>query len=335
MAGGDREDSMIGRRRFVATFALCFVLPGASAQSGKKVHRVGFIASSPPDGYQRFLDEFLAELKRHGYAEGKNLIVEQRWTDGAIAPLAARAEELLRAHVDVIVAWGTPATLAAKKASSQIPIVMVSIGDPVGTGIVSNLARPGGNVTGNSNVATEVSAKLLSVLKEVLPTATRIGVLRNTANPLSKLHLAETERAALALGITLYVVDSRETGEFEMAFAMMKKEGVNAVIALADPPVIRKRDQIAALALQHRIPTGFPRSENVEAGGLISYGSSNLQHFRSAAGYVHRILQGSSPADMPVEQATKLELVVNLQTAKALGVTVPRSVLVRADRVIE
>jgi putative ABC transport system substrate-binding protein len=212
---------------------------------------------------------------------------------------------------------------------------MVSIGDPVGTGIVPNLARPGGNVTGNSNIGTELNAKLLAVIKELLPGATKIGVLRNVANPLSKLHLEETERAAVALRLALYVVDSRETGEFEMAFDLMKKERVDAVIAFADPPIVRKRNEIAALALKHRIPTAFPRSENVEAGGLVSYGSSNLQHFRSAAGYVHRILQGASPADMPVEQATTLELVVNLKTAKALGVTVPRSILLRADHVIE
>ena len=326
---------MISRRCFLTAFVLCPIFAPATAISETRIHRVGFIASSPPDGYKGFLDEFLAALKQYGYAEGKNLVVEQRWTDGAIAPLAARAEELVQARVDVIVAWGTPATLAAKKASNQIPIVMVSIGDPVGTGIVSNLARPGGNVTGNSNVATELSAKLLALVKEVLPGATRIGVLRNVANPLSKLHLGETERAARALGVTLYVVDSQETGEFEMAFALLKKRGVDAVVALADPPVLRKRNQIAALALQHRIPTAFPRSENVEAGGLMSYGSSNVEHFRSAAGYVHRILQGSSPANMPVEQATRLELVINLRTAKTLGVTVPNAILVRADRVIE
>jgi putative ABC transport system substrate-binding protein len=326
---------MISRRCVLAAFVWCAVVPAAAAQSGTRIHRIGFIASSPPDGYKRFLEEFLAGLKQHGYAEGTNISVEQRWTDGAIAPLVAQAEELVQARVDVIVAWGTPATLAAKKASTRIPIVMVSIGDPVGTGIVASLARPGGNVTGNSNVATEISAKLLTVLKEIVPGATRIGVLRNVANPLSKLHLAETERAAMALGLMLYVVDSRETGEFEMAFALMKKEGVHGVVALADPPVLRKRNQIAALALQHRIPTAFPRSENVEAGGLISYGSSNLEQFRSAAGYVHRILQGASPADMPVEQPTKLELVVNLGTAKALGLTVPSSILLRADRVIQ
>lgn len=322
------------RRQVVTFFALGAAAPLLLAQTSKP-HRIGFLASTPPDGYRRLLGELLAALKANAYVEGRNLVVEQRWTSGAAGPLESLASELVKLPVDLIVAWATPATAAAQKATRRLPIVMVSIADPVGAKFVQTLSRPGGNVTGVSNISAELSGKMLSILREIYPGATRIGVLRNPANQISRLQLADAERASKSLGIQLHVVEVPGTGDLDGSFESLRTQRVEGAIALADPTFISRREQIARLALHHRIPTVFARSENVEAGGLISYGPDLGEQFRLAAGYVHRILQGAAPGELPVAQPTKVELVINLKTARALGITIPQAVLLRADRVIE
>jgi putative tryptophan/tyrosine transport system substrate-binding protein len=251
------------------------------------------------------------------------------------APIDKLAAELVQARVNVILAFTTAATSAAVKATQKIPIVMVGVADPVGFKFVETLARPGGNVTGVTNIARDLSGKLLALSTEVAPAAKRIGVLRNPCTPVSQSFLAETERAAERLGVQLHVVHACAVSGVETAFEDLRRADVRTAVVLADPVVLGHRGEIARLALRHRIATAFPRQENAEAGGLMSYGPNIADQFRSAAGYVHRILQGGVPGEMPVEQPTRLELVVNLKTARALGVAIPPAVLLRADRVIE
>ena len=245
------------------------------------------------------------------------------------------AADLVRSKVDLLVSWTTPATLAAKRATSTIPIVMLAVGDPVGDGLVASLSKPGGNVTGVSNVARELSGKLLELLKEVRPDARRIAALRNPTNPASALAWRETEAAAKSLGVQLQLVAVREARELEPAFAAMARHHAAGVVILPDPLFLSERRRISELAQQARLATVFQRSENVEAGGLISYGPKLTEQFRQAAVYVDRILKGARPADLPVEQPVRFELVINLKTAKALGLSIPPGILLRADHVIQ
>jgi len=318
----------------VVAILLVVAAPAAVAQQARRAVRIGFLSTSPPDGSKEPLDAFAEALRKHGYSEGTGLI-EHRWTVGPQDRLDTLAGELVQGRVDLILAWGSPAIGAAKRATSKIPIVMVGVGDPLGAGFVQTLSRPGGNITGVSNISRDLSGKVLGLLKEILPGATRIGVLRNPGNPSAKLLLAETERAAQSLGLRLHLSDAREPRDMEAAFAAMGRERVVGLTVLADPMFISQRKQIADFALRARLPTAFARRENVEAGGLISYGPNLTAQFRRAADYAHRILQGAAPGDLPVEEPTKLELVVNLGTARALGLTIPPSLLLRADQVIE
>jgi putative tryptophan/tyrosine transport system substrate-binding protein len=233
------------------------------------------------------------------------------------------------------VTWGTPATAAAQKATTRVPIVMANAADPLGSRFVQTLARPGGNITGVSSISTDLSEKLLSLLTEILSKVTRIGVFRNSANPVSKQHLQNVRRAAKSLGLELFVVEVPSDGDLEASFASLKGARVEGAIALPDPAFVAWREQFARLAIQHRIPMAFQRSENAEAGGLISYSADLREQFRLAAGYVHRILQGAAPGELPVVQPAKVVLVVNLKTARALEISIPQSVLLRSDRVIE
>jgi putative ABC transport system substrate-binding protein len=317
----------------IALFA-AFV-SGAGAQTPGKVYRVGILGLGAPEQFKPLLEAFHDGLASAGYIEGKNLIVESRWSDGGVPAVDRSATELVQARVDVILAFTTAATSAALKATQKIPIVMVGVADPIGFKFVETFARPGGNVTGVTNIARDLSGKLLALLTEVAPQTKRIGVLRNPCTPISKTFLAETEQAAERLGIELHVVHACAPSEIEAAFEGLKRAGVQTAIALADPVFLGHRGEVARLALRHRVAMAFPRKENAEAGGLMSYGPNIADQFRSAAGYVHRILQGALPAEMPVEQPTRLELVVNLRTARALGISIPQAVLVRADRVIE
>ena len=295
--------------------------------------RVGVLTASPPT--RVMLNAFREGMRERGYIEGQNLSIDVRWPQGTFEQNPSVVADLVSGNVDVIVAWATPSVLAARRATSTIPIVMVSVGDPVGAGFITSLARPGGNITGFSNIAVDLSAKLVALLVELVPGITRIGVVSNTHNPNVAEQLRQTEDAVGKLGLQSRVVEARTSEEFERAFARLSAESVGGVVLLADPSVIEQAQTIAELALAARLPTTFQRRENVEAGGLMSYGVSIAYQFRQAASYVDRILKGAKPADLPVEQPTKLQFVINLKTAKALGLDVPPSTMLRADEVIE
>lgn len=323
----------MNRRRAVVAIGCLAGAPWTTAQA--RQYRIGFLTSTSPDAYRPSLDALLAALAAHDYVQGRNLTVEQRWSQDLHGPLEKLAGELVRIPVDVIVTWGTPATAAAKKATVRVPIVMANAADPLGSRFVQTLAHPGGNITGVSSISTDLSEKLLSLLTEILPKRTRIGVFRNPANPVSKQHLQYVRRAAKSLGLELFVVEAAGAGDLEALFASLKRARVEGAIALADPAFVAWREQFARLAIQHRIPMAFQRSENAEAGGLMSYSADLHEQFKLAAGYVHRILQGAAPGELPVVQPAKVLLVVNLKTARAMGISIPQSVLLRSDRIIE
>jgi putative tryptophan/tyrosine transport system substrate-binding protein len=322
------------RRQFLATagagaIALA-VSPSASAQ-GRQV-RIGLLTPvSPPPAY---LAAFRDGLRERGYVEGQSLSIDVRWPSGPFEQNPGVAAQLVHA-VDIIVAWSTPALMAARGATSTIPIVAVSISDPVGTGFVASLARPGGNVTGLTAINPDLSAKVVELLREIVPGMKHVGVVFNPANPGSAVQMRGAEEAARALGLQFEVVAARTPEEFARAFAQLSAHGAQGVLLLADPSLIEHRARIAELARNTRLPTAFQRRESVEAGGLLAYGANNNDQFRQAAFYVDRILKGAKPGDLPVQQPVKFELVVNLKTAKAIGLDVPPTLLTRADEVIE
>jgi len=319
------------RALMVVLTAIAWTALSAAAQ----VPKVGYIATASPASTKHLLDAFRAGLRERGYVEGQNVLIEYRWAEATSRRLDDLAAELVRAKVDVILAWGTPASAAAKKATSRIPIVMTAVGDPVGAGLVSNLARPGGNVTGLTNSDVGLAAKRLELLKTILPTLSSVGVLKNPGNQSSVLQYQETQAAARLLGISLHAMDVRAPQDFEAAFATAARAGVSAMLGLGEPMFISHRDQVAGLALKARLASAFPRAEIAEAGALMAYGPNNVDQFRQAASYVQKILQGAKPGDLPIEQPTKLELVINLRTAKSLGLTLPTSLLMRADVIID
>jgi putative ABC transport system substrate-binding protein len=306
--------------------------PMAARSQQPKVWRIGFLAPAPPT--PAMLNAFRDGLREHGYVEGQNLSIDVRWPQGPFEQNPDLATELARSNVDVIVAWATPAVIAARRATSTIPIVM-AVGDPVGSGFVASLARPGGNVSGVSVMAPDLSGKLVELLVEIAPDTNRIGVVYNPNNPAATVVMRETEKAIRLLGLEFEVIEAGVLEEFERAFARLSNKGVKGVIFAADPSVIEHGAKIAELAQKARLPTAFQRRENVEAGGLLSYGPSLNELLRHTAFYVDRILKGAKPAELPVEQPTKFELVINLKTAKALGLELPATVLARADEVIE
>jgi putative tryptophan/tyrosine transport system substrate-binding protein len=281
------------------------------------------------------LNAFRDGMREHGYVEGQNLSIDVRWPKGSFDQDPSVVAELVSGNVDVIVAWATPTVISVRRATSTIPVVMVSVGDPVGSGFVASLARPGGNITGVSNITADLSAKLVELLVELVPGMKRVGVVGNLNNPNVALQLRETEDAVRKLGLQSQIVEARTPEEFERAFARLSAASVNGVVLLADPSTIEQGQKIAELAHTARLPTAFQRRENVEVGGLFSYGGSIINQFRHAAYYVDQILKGVKPAELPVEQPIKFELVINLKTAKALGLTIPQTLLVRADEVIE
>ncbi len=281
------------------------------------------------------MQAFRERLHELGYVEGKNLVIEYRWAEGNFERVPDLAAELVRLRVDVIVAVGDPVILAAKQATSTIPIVMASVGDPLGRGFVASLARPGGNITGVSNLAVALTGKWLESLKQIVPTLSQVAVLRNPANPTHALFWAEAQAAAPKLGLKLQSVEVRTPDDLDGAFASIRERSA-ALVVLPDPLLAGiLRGRIAELATKNGLPAVFTFKEQAEAGGLISYGPSLLVNYRRAATYVDKILKGARPGDLPVEQPTQFELVVNLKTAKALGITVPQSLLVRADEVIK
>ncbi len=312
-------------------FALC--VP-AETQQPKKVHRMGFLSSRSPDAEKSRLAAFQQGLQELGYVVGKNILVEKRYAAGQFDRLPDLAAELIRLKVDVLVTTGTPAARAAKNATDTIPIVIGNAGDPVGTGLVASLARPGGNVTGLSVLNTEVSGKRLELLKEVVPRLSRVAVLLNPANPINPLQVAEIQSAALALGVTLLPLEVKKDDDIDRGFIAMKKERTGALIVLGDPLLEIHRTRLAELAVKNHLPAIYSLGPYVEAGGLMSYGTNFDDVYRRAAIYVDKILKGAKPADLPVEQPTKFEFIINLKAAKQIGLTIPPNVLARADRVI-
>jgi putative tryptophan/tyrosine transport system substrate-binding protein len=311
------------------------VAPLASdAQPPGKIPRVGILTAVTAPTIEPLQELLRQGLRERGYVEGQHIVLESRSAEGHYERLPALAAEMVARPVDVLVTWGTPATVAAKKATSTVPILFFGVGDPVGSGLVASLARPGGNVTGVTNLTAELSAKQLELLKEVVPGLTQIAVLRNPRNPASAVQLQWTELAAQPLGMQLHVVDVRDPSEFEAAFLSMTRERAGALIVLADTMFLNQRRQIADLALKHRLPATFNWREYAEAGGLIAYGPRLADQWRRVAEFVDKILKDVRPADLPVEQPTTFELVLNLKTAQALGLTLPPTLLLLADEVI-
>lgn len=321
------------RRKFIALIgAVAAWSQSTSAQQPVgKVWRIGFLGGAPPT--PAMVSALRDGLRERGYLEGQNLSIDVRWLLDQNPHVAT---ELVRSGVDLIVAWNTPAVLAARRATATIPIVMVSIADPVGSGLVTELARPGGNVTGMSQMGTEISSKHVQLLMEIVPDIKRIGVVRNPNNPgASTPILRETEVAVRARGLQIEVADAEAAEEYDNAFARLSAKGVGGVILLSDGALVTHRVRIAELALKARLPTAFQRRENVEAGGLLSYGSDLNDQMRQAAFFADRILKGARPAELPVEQPTKFVMAINLKTAKALGLTVPPTLMIGADEVVE
>jgi putative ABC transport system substrate-binding protein len=304
----------------------------ASAQRPEKVYRLGILAPQPWPPFEAFRQQ----LHDLGYAERHNLVLEHRWAEGRYERLPALAAELVQLPVDVIVTWTTPAALAAQRATATIPIVMASIGDAVGAGLVASLARPGGNITGFTAINPDVEGKRLEFLKAVVPQATRIALLWNPANPrLHALIVQETQRTALALGIQVQLVEAGSASGFEPAFAAMSQERADALIVAPDAEYIFHRAQIAELATKYRLPAVYLHRDHVEAGGLMAYTPDYDHLFRRAAIYVDKIFKGAKPGDLPVEQATMFKLIINLKAAKALGLTIPPTLLFQATEVLQ
>jgi putative ABC transport system substrate-binding protein len=306
---------------------------GIAAQPAGRLYRIGFLGGASASGYAALVEAFRLGLRDRGYVEGKNVAIEYRWADGRYDRLPALAAELVRLKVDVIVTQGTPAALAAKQATTTIPIVMAIVGNPVETGIVSSLARPGGNVTGSSFFMPELNAKRLELMKMLIPGLGRAGVLMNPDNPAMAAIFRATEERAQALKVKLERVNVRRLDELDSAFQLAKAQ--TEAVTIADEGLfIANARRIAELALRSRLPSiGF--REYCDAGGLMAYGVDFPHIWRQSAALVDKILKGARPGDVPIQQATRFEFVINLKTAKALGLTIPPSVLARADEVIQ
>jgi putative ABC transport system substrate-binding protein len=323
----------VRRREFITLIGGATAWPLVAVAQQPKVWRIGVLAAVPPT--PAMLSAFRDGMRGRGYAEGQNLSIDVRWPQGSFDQDPSVVTELVNSNVDVIVTWTTPATIAARRATSAIPIVMVGVGDPVGSGFIASLARPGGNITGLTNIAVDLSAKLMELFVELVPGMKRVGVVHNPNNSAVTMALRETEDAIRKLNMQVQVVNAQTSDEFDRAFAQLSAESVGGVVLLGDPTVIEQSRRIAELAQSARLPTAFQRRENVDAGGLLSYGPDLNNEFRQAAFYVDRILKGEKPTELPVMQPTKVELVINLKTAKALGLTVPLIMQMTADEVIE
>ena len=323
------------RRTFIASMvgAVLSAPLAAAAQAGK-VYRVGFLWDSPtmfPDA----IEAFHRGLRDLGWVEGQNIVVEYRWGEGRHDRLHDLAEELVRLKVDVIVAGGSFYTEAAKRATSTIPIIFVSHADPIGSGHVASLARPGANITGVALMMTETNAKSLELLKEAVPGLSRVAVIWDPATPSHGPGLKAVEVAGRALGFRLQPVAVRSATEFDSAFSAIVRERAGGLLVLSTPIFIAEAKRLAELAITHKLPSMFGPRHHVEAGGLMSYSPDRAEVFRRGAIYVDKVLKGAKPTDLPVEQPTKFELVINLKTANALGLTIPQSFLLRADQVIQ
>ncbi|TAK41095.1 MAG: ABC transporter substrate-binding protein [Betaproteobacteria bacterium] len=320
---------------------LTLVLPAApliaQSQAPGRMYRIGWLGTAvqtEPER-ERLWGPFHRRLSELGYVEGNNTVVERRYSEGKLERFPSLAAELVRLNVDVIVTVGQPATQAAQKVTTTVPIVMTGVVDPVGAGIVASLARPSGNTTGLSVLSTDLVTKRLELLKAIVPEVSSVGVFRNPGNKSNELQFQSIKTTAEALKVRLQPIGVRGPNDVETAFQAATREQAGALVVLDDPVIYDQRAQIAVLAVKNRLPSVGGLTGFAEAGGLMSYGTNLPEHFRQAATYVDRILKGAKPADLPVEQPTKFELVINLKTAKTLGLTIPAALLVRADRVIE
>ncbi|MBR0738185.1 ABC transporter substrate-binding protein [Bradyrhizobium liaoningense] len=325
------------RRKFIlltGSAALCSF--SSHARQAGKTPRIGYLGVTSHSDRPALLDTFRQGLRKRGWIEGQNIVIDYRFAEGRLDRLPDLAAELVRLKVDVIVSLGTQGVTAAKNATKTIPIVMIGVRDPVGTGLIASLAHPGGNITGVSGSAgLEIVTKQLELLKETVPKILRVGILSNPANAYHQLAIKELNVAARSLGLQLQLLEARGPNEFNGAFAAMAKERVEALLVLSDVIFNDHRALLVDLAAMNRLPAAYGIRESVEAGGLISYGPSFLDFYRRSTAYVDRILKGHKPVDLPVEQPTKFELVVNLRTAKTLGIEIAPTLLSRADEVIE
>jgi len=329
---------VIGRRVFLGSLSGGLLAPAlaAHAQPAAKVYRLGYLSAGSGTINSPYVEAFRRELRGLGWAEGEKIVIEYRSAEGRFDRLPALAAELVQLKVDVIVATPTPAALAAKKATGAIPIVGVSLTDPVGLGLIPSLAHPAANVTGVSySVGADIFGKDLELLREAVPKIRRVAVLSNPDGPSQPLTMNNIKFAATSLGLQLLPVGARGSGEFDAAFTAMIRDRAEALFVVTDPAYIAHRARLVDLAARNRLPSMFTQRADVEAGGLMSYGPSFAAMYRRAAYYVDKILKGARPEDLPVEQPTKFELVINLKTARALGLTIPPSLLQRADEVIQ
>lgn len=330
---------MSTRRRFLLALGIStlWVPLDIPAQPQRKIWRVGFLSPRrrPTSLASDYYGAFPQRLSELGYVEGENLIIEWRFADGDYERLPGMAAEFVQSKVDVILALGPPGAIAAQKATTTTPIVFVVSSDPVATGLVNSLAKPGGNITGLSNLAGDLGAKHLELLLTMVPRLSRVAILINPTNPGHAMTLTIVEAAARKASVKIQPVKAQTPREIENAFAMMASERAGATIVALDPLFIQQGSQIAEQAAKHRLASIFANREFAEMGGLMSYGQNQVEIYRRAAGYVDKIFKGVKPSDLPVEQPTKLELFINGRTAKGLGLTIPQSLLLTADKVIE
>ena len=327
----------MNRRDTVVALAALGLAPLAThAQQTGRIYRIGYLSTPTRKSVERALESFLSALRKLGWVEGKNLLIEYRWADGNIERLPALATELVGLKVELIVAPAVAAVRAAKNATSSIPIVMIFPNDPVASGLVASLRRPGGNVTGTAGSAgNEILGKQLQLLKEIVPRSSSVTFLWNAASTESQLHLKELEVAGRALRIEIRSLKVRGPEDFESAFAAMARDKAEALLVSSDALFLINRKKLGELTAKSRLPTMWNYSESVEDGGLAAYAVNMSGFIGQAANYVDKILKGAKPADLPVEQPTIFEFVINMKTAKALGLKIPETILLRADRVIE
>jgi putative ABC transport system substrate-binding protein len=323
------------RREFLCILGGAAAAWPLAARAQPRIPRIGFMGNSTAALETNLVNSFRDGLRELAYEEGRNIVIDYRWADGRYERFPALIAELLAAKVDVIVTAGTPAALAVKKATTTVPVVMVAVGDPVGTGLVSSLARPGGNLTGLSSVAPDLEGKRLELLRQVVPTLSHVAMFINSLNPFHVVSVRQAHAAAQALGIRLEPLDVLKSEDLDRAFAAIRKDRPDALLILADRVFLHNRQRMMDFTEELHLPNVNAYKELVEAGGLMSYGPSYENMHKRAAIYVDKILKGAKPAELPIEQPTSFTFVINLKAAKALGVTVPPVLLSLADRVIE
>jgi putative ABC transport system substrate-binding protein len=323
------------RRTFIMLFGSAAATWPLASRAQPKIPRIGFMGNSTAALEANLVDAFREGLRELGYEEGRNIAIEYRWADGKYDHFPVLVAELIAAKVDAIVTAGTPAALAVKSATTTVPLVMVAVGDPIGTGLVPSLARPGGNLTGLSSIAPDLEGKRLQLLREVTPALSHVAIFINSLNPFHVSSMKQARDAAQTMGIKLQLHDIRKSEDLDDAFAAIRKERPDALLILADRVFLHNRERIVDVANEQRLPNVNAYKELVEVGGLMSYGPSYEDMHKRAATYVDKILKGAKPADLPIEQPSKFTFIVNLKAAKTLGVTVPSQLLGLADQLIE